>query len=59
MSSTMLSVNGSTGPSGQMNNWFERTLIGLFGSFYVAPIGGRNQISVNQERWSDVRRLAD
>ena len=58
MSSKMLSVNGSTGRSGLMNNWFEKTLIDLFGCFYVAPIGGRHQISVNQERWSGVRRLA-
>jgi hypothetical protein len=43
----MLSVNGSTGRSGLMNNWLEKTLIDLFGGFYVAPIGGRHQISVN------------
>jgi hypothetical protein len=55
MRSNMLSVNGSTGRSGLTNNWFEKTLIDLFGCFYVAPIGGRHQISVNQERWSDVR----
>jgi hypothetical protein len=44
MSSKMLSVNRSTRRSGLMNNWFEKTLIDLFGCFYVALIGEESRI---------------
>lgn len=40
--SKMLRVTGSTGRSGLMDSRFEKTLIDLFGCFYVAPIGGRH-----------------